>query len=147
MRTSIIPMFLTGLKSLHLIWEGAPSVALIPGKVFVLWTTVCERTQKWRLESSRDGGSDGKHRSIPAYLLIRETFKEFAVNKLRNRYQILLHWNTDNFTKFCLRISPMLSVSTFGYTADIYTIIHFIAHACQHCTVDQSHSSGDTAAS
>jgi hypothetical protein len=37
-------------------------------------------------------------------------------------------------------------VSTFGYTADIYTIIHFISHACQQITVDQSHSSGDTLA-
>jgi hypothetical protein len=41
----------------------------------------------------------------------------------------------------------MLNVSTFGYTADIYTIIRFIPHMCQHITVDQSHSSGDTAAS
>jgi ribosomal protein S18 len=41
----------------------------------------------------------------------------------------------------------MLSVSTFGYTADISTIIHFIPHARQHITVDQSHSSGNTAAS
>jgi hypothetical protein len=41
----------------------------------------------------------------------------------------------------------MLNVSTFDYTADIYTIIHFIPHACQHITVDQSHSSDDTAAS
>jgi hypothetical protein len=37
----------------------------------------------------------------------------------------------------------MLNISTFGYTADIYTIIHFIPHECQHITVDQSHSSGD----
>jgi hypothetical protein len=41
----------------------------------------------------------------------------------------------------------MLNVSTFSYTADIYTIIHLIPHACQLITVDQSHSSGDTAAS
>jgi hypothetical protein len=41
----------------------------------------------------------------------------------------------------------MLSVSTFGYTADMYTTIHFIPHVCQHIMVDQSHSSGDTAAS
>jgi hypothetical protein len=38
----------------------------------------------------------------------------------------------------------MLNVSTFGFTADIYTIMQFIPHACQHITVDQSHSSGDT---
>jgi hypothetical protein len=40
----------------------------------------------------------------------------------------------------------MLNMATFGYTADIYTIIHFISHACQHITVGQSHSSGDTVA-
>jgi hypothetical protein len=39
----------------------------------------------------------------------------------------------------------MLNVSSFVYTADIYTIIHFIPHACQHITVDQSHGCGDTA--
>ena len=37
----------------------------------------------------------------------------------------------------------MLNVSTFGNTADIYAIVHLVAHACQHITVDQSHSSGD----
>jgi hypothetical protein len=40
----------------------------------------------------------------------------------------------------------MLNVSTFVYTGDAYTIIHFIPHACQHITVDQSHSSGDMVA-
>jgi len=40
----------------------------------------------------------------------------------------------------------MLNVSTFGSTADIYTIVHLVPHACQHNTVDQSHSSGDTVA-
>jgi len=38
----------------------------------------------------------------------------------------------------------MLSVSTFGNTADIYAIVRVVPHACQHITVDQSHSSGDT---
>jgi hypothetical protein len=33
------------------------------------------------------------------------------------------------FIIFFLHISQMLNVSTFGYTADIYTIIHFILHA------------------
>ena len=37
----------------------------------------------------------------------------------------------------------MLNVSTFGNTADIYVIVHLVPHACQHITVDQSHSSGD----
>jgi hypothetical protein len=41
----------------------------------------------------------------------------------------------------------MLNVSTFGYTANIYTSIHFIPDVGQHVTVDQSHSSGDMDAS
>jgi hypothetical protein len=41
----------------------------------------------------------------------------------------------------------MLNISTFGYTADVYKIIHFIPHTYQHITVDQIHSSGDTDAS
>ena len=43
-------------------------------------------------------------------------------------------------------ISQMLNVSTFGNMADIYAIVHLVPHACQHITVDQSHSSGDTVA-
>ena len=35
---------------------------------------------------------------------------------------------------------------TFGNTADIYAIVHVVPHACQHITVDQTHSSGDTVA-
>ena len=38
----------------------------------------------------------------------------------------------------------MLNMYTFGNTADISAIIHLVPHACQHITVDQSHSSGDT---
>ena len=40
----------------------------------------------------------------------------------------------------------MLNVSTFGNTADIYATVRPVPHACQHITVDQSHSSGDTVA-
>ena len=40
----------------------------------------------------------------------------------------------------------MFNLSTFGNTADIYAIGHLVPHACQHITVDQSHSSGDTVA-
>jgi len=40
----------------------------------------------------------------------------------------------------------MLSVSTFGNMADIYAIVHLVPHTCQHITVDQSHSGGDTVA-
>jgi len=45
---------------------------------------------------------------------------------------------------YFLHISQMLNVSTFGNTADIYAIVHLVPHACQHITVDQNHSSGDT---
>ena len=47
---------------------------------------------------------------------------------------------------FLLLISQMLNVSTFGNTADIYAIVHLVPHACQHITVDQSHSIGDMVA-
>ena len=40
----------------------------------------------------------------------------------------------------------MLNVSTFGNKADIYAIVHLVPHACQHITVDQRQSSGDTVA-
>jgi len=45
-----------------------------------------------------------------------------------------------------LHISQMLNVSTFGNMADIYVIVHLVPHACQHITVNQSHSSSDTVA-
>jgi len=51
-----------------------------------------------------------------------------------------------NTPSFFLHISQMFNVSTFGNTADIYAIVHLVPHACQHITVDQSHSSGDTVA-
>jgi len=47
---------------------------------------------------------------------------------------------------FFLHISQLLNVSAFGNTADIYAIVHLVPHACQHITIDQSHSSGDTVA-
>jgi hypothetical protein len=37
-------------------------------------------------------------------------------------------------------------MSTFADTADIYAILHFVPHPCQHITVDHSHSSADTVA-
>jgi hypothetical protein len=37
----------------------------------------------------------------------------------------------------------MLNVFMFGNTADIFAIVHLVPHACQHITVDQSHSGGD----
>jgi len=47
---------------------------------------------------------------------------------------------------FFIYISQVLNVSTFGNTVDIYAIVHLVPHACQHITVDKSHSSGDTVA-
>ena len=47
---------------------------------------------------------------------------------------------------FFLPISQMLNVSTFGNTAYTCAIVHLVPHACQHITVDQNHSSGDTIA-
>ena len=47
---------------------------------------------------------------------------------------------------FFIYISQVLNVSTFGNTVDIYAIVHLVPHACQHITVDQIHSSGDTVA-
>jgi hypothetical protein len=84
---------------------------------------------------------------MPGYSYVRDTFKKFAVNKLRNEYEMLLHWNTDNPTKFFFNITQMINVSTFGYTADIYTIIQSSPTRVSNITVDQSHSSGDSAAS
>jgi len=43
-----------------------------------------------------------------------------------------------------LHISQILNVSTFGNTVDVYAIVHLVPHACQHITVGQSHSNGDT---
>jgi hypothetical protein len=40
----------------------------------------------------------------------------------------------------------MLTVSTFGNTADIFGIVHLVPHACQRITADPSHSSGDKVA-
>ena len=40
----------------------------------------------------------------------------------------------------------MFNMYIFGKTADIYAIVHLVPHACQHITVDKSHSSGDTVA-
>jgi len=47
---------------------------------------------------------------------------------------------------FFLHISRMLNVSTFGNTTDIYAIVHLVSHACQHITINQKQSSGDTVA-
>jgi hypothetical protein len=45
-----------------------------------------------------------------------------------------------------LTYSQTFNMSTFGNTADIYAIVHLVPHACQHITIDPSHSSGDKVA-
>jgi hypothetical protein len=40
----------------------------------------------------------------------------------------------------------MLNIFIFGNTANIYAIVLLVPHACQHITVDPSHSSGDRVA-
>jgi len=37
-------------------------------------------------------------------------------------------------------------VPNFGNTANIYAMVHLVPYACQHITIDQCHSSGDTVA-
>ena len=83
------------------------------------------------------------------YRVIHKSVKHF-----KNSQQI--NYSTDhgssyadregNSLSFFLRISQMLNVSTFGNMADIYVIVHLVPHACQHITVDESHSSGDPVA-
>ena len=76
-----------------------------------------------------------------------------SVKHLKNSQQ--MNYSTDHGSSyadretlqvFFLHFSQMLSVTTFGNTADIYAIVHLVPHACQHITVEQSHSGGDTVA-
>ena len=93
------------------------------------------------------GRSRPKH--VAKYRVIHKSVKNF-----KNSQQI--NYSTDHGSSyadrerkspsFFLHISQMLNVSTFGNTADIYAIAHLVPHACQHITVDQSHSSGDRVA-
>jgi len=80
------------------------------------------------------------------YKVIHKSVKQF-----KNSQKI--NYSTDHGSSYgdrernspsFLHISQMLNMSTFGNTADIYAIVHLVPHACQHITVDQSHSSGDT---
>jgi len=88
--------------------------------------------------------------SVLKYRVIHKSLKH-----LKNSQQI--NYLTDHGSSYADRernspifffkhISQMLNVSTFGNTADIYSIVDSVPHACQHMTVDQSHSSGDTVA-
>ena len=87
------------------------------------------------------------------FLLIRVIHKSVKYSK--NSQQI--DYSTDHGISYADRernspsffytyISQKLNISTLGNTADIYAIVHLVPHACQHITVDQSHSSGDTVA-
>jgi len=93
-----------------------------------------------------------KHSLTSTRLLIQCFHK--SVKHFKNSQQI--NYSTDhgssyadregNSPSFFLHISQMLSLSTLGNTAEIYAIVHLVPHACQHITVDQSNSSGDTVA-
>jgi len=83
------------------------------------------------------------------YRVIHKSVKHFK-NSQRINYSTD-HGNSyanreRNSPRFFLHISQMLNLFTFGNTADIYAIVHVVPHACQHITVDQNHSSGDTVA-
>jgi hypothetical protein len=99
------------------------------------------------------------HHLLPnQQLLIKERLKYRVIHKsvkhFKNSQQI--DYTTDhgnsyadrdrNSPSFFYIISQMLNISTFGNTADIYAIVHLVPHACQHITVDQSHSNSDTVA-
>ena len=90
--------------------------------------------------------TEGLWQETILYRVIHKSVKYF-----KNSQQI--HYSTDHGGSyadrernsqsfFFLHISQVLNVSTFGNTADIYAIVHLVPHACQHTTVDQSHSSG-----
>ena len=78
------------------------------------------------------------------YRVIHKSVKHF-----KNSQQI--NYSTDHGSSYTdrERNSPSFFFTYFtgaqyGNTADIYAIVHLVPHACQHITVDQSHSSGDT---
>jgi hypothetical protein len=49
---------------------------------------------------------------------------------------ILTSIERETLHDFFYVILHMLSMSTFGNTADFYAIVHLAPHACQHITVD-----------
>ena len=59
---------------------------------------------------------------------------------------VLTPIETETLQVFFLHISQMLNVFAFGNTTGIYVKVHLVPHSCQHITVDQRHSSGDTVA-
>jgi hypothetical protein len=83
------------------------------------------------------------------YRVIHKSMKHFKISQQ-------IDYATDHGNSYADRernspslfftILQMLNMSTFGNTADNYAIVHIVPHACQHMTVDQSHSSGDTVA-
>ena len=95
--------------------------------------------------------------TLRLYLVVQRKYRVIhkSVKHFKNSQQIKYsteHGSSyaDREKKLCkfsfLHISQMLNVSAFVNTADIYAIVHLVPHACQHITVDQSHSSGDTVA-
>ena len=75
------------------------------------------------------------------YRVIHKSVKHF-----KNSQQI--NYSTDHGSSYADRetLQVFFTYFTDGITADIYAIVHLVPHACQHITVDQSHSSGDTVA-
>ena len=70
-----------------------------------------------------------------------------SVEHLKNSQQV--KHSTDHGSSYADRERKTLQVlfnTYFTDAADIYAIVHLVPHACQHITVDQSHSSGDMVA-
>ena len=87
--------------------------------------------------------------SFGIYRVIRKSVKHFKNSQQINYSTVRGSSYADregNSPIFFLHISQVLNVSTFGNKADIYATVRLVRHACQHITVDQSHSSGDTVA-
>ena len=68
------------------------------------------------------------------------------ISKIHNKYTtqriMVVLTLIEKLSKLFLRTSKVLNVPTFGNMADIFAIVHLVPHACQHITVDQSHSIG-----
>jgi len=118
-----------------------------------------EASNKWLTNADLFAETEGLLTAIQDQVVLTRNYKKYrviskSVKHFKNSQQI--NYSTDhgssyagrerNSPSFFLHISQMLNVSTFGNMADICAIVHLVLHACQHITVDQSHSSGDTVA-
>jgi hypothetical protein len=81
-------------------------------------------------------------RTTRLYIPEDSTFHNHRYENLKS-YRVI-HKSVKHFEN--LHSSQILNMSTLADTADIYAIIHFVPHPCQHITSDQSHSSGNTVA-